>query len=88
MRSVPVPSTSTGHYRVSSVNTSIMCDGVEVTPQDIIAADMDGVVVVPRAHAAQVLILAQKLDNTEHSMYPVIEKLHSVVDAVKQFGRI
>lgn len=83
-----VPSTSTGHYRVSSVNTAILCDGVKVSSQDIVAADMDGVIVVPRAQAAEILVLAQKLDNTEHSMYPMIEKLHSIVDAVKQFGRI
>ena len=84
----PVPSTSTGHYRVASVNAPIVCDGVPVAPQDIVAADLDGIIVVPRAQAAEVLILAQKLDNTEHSMYPIIEKLHSIVEAVKQFGRI
>ena len=31
--------------------------------------------------------LAQQLDNTEHSMYPIIERLHSILDAVKQTGR-
>ena len=47
--------------------------------------DPDGVVVVPHEKAAEVLALAQKLDNTEHSMYPIIEKLHSIMEAVKQF---
>ena len=42
----------------------------------------------PREHAAEVLILAQQLDNSEHSMYPFIEKFHSIVEAVKNFGRI
>jgi regulator of RNase E activity RraA len=83
-----VPSTAVGHYRFAGMNQSIVCDGVEVSPQDIIVADLDGVVVVPRARAAEVLILAQKLDNTEHSTYPFIEKYHSIVEAVKQFGRI
>jgi hypothetical protein len=45
-------------------------------------------VVVPRAHAAEVLVLAEQLDNSEHSMLPFIEKYHSIVDAVKHFGRI
>jgi regulator of RNase E activity RraA len=84
----PVPSTSVGHYRFAGMNIPIDCDGVRVNPNDIIVADQDGVVVVPRAHAADVLILAQKLDFSEHSMYPYIEKFHSIVDAVKQFGRI
>lgn len=84
----PVPSTSVGHYRFAGMNVPIVCDGVTVDPGDIIVADQDGVVVVPRAHAADVLVLAQKLDFTEHSMYPYIEKFHSIEDAVKQFGRL
>jgi hypothetical protein len=43
---------------------------------------------VPRTRAAEILIRAQKLDDSEHSMYPYIEKFHSIVEAVKQFGRI
>ena len=70
------------------MNVPIECDGVHVNSNDIIVADQDGVVVVPRERAAEVLILAQKLDNSEHSMYPFIEKFHSIEEAVKQFGRI
>jgi len=70
------------------VNVPLDVDGTHVEANDIIVADQDGVVVVPRARAAAVLILAQSLDNSEHSMYPYIEKFHSIVDAVKHFGRI
>jgi regulator of RNase E activity RraA len=84
----PVPSTSVGHYRFAGADISISCDGVEVDPGDIIVADQDGVVVVPKAHAADILIKAQALDNSEHSMYPFIEKYHSIVEAVQKFGRI
>jgi regulator of RNase E activity RraA len=84
----PVPSTSVGHYRFGGVNVPIVCDGVAVAANDIVVADQDGVVVVPREHAADILVLAQKLDNSEHSMYPFIEKFHSITEAVRQFGRI
>lgn len=84
----PVPSTSVGHYRFGGANVTVICDGVEVRPGDIIAADQDGVVVVPRNRAAEILVQAQKLDNSEHSMYPFIEKYHSIEDAVKRFGRL
>jgi len=84
----PVPSTSVGHYRFAGSDISIVCDGVEVNPGDIIVADQDGVVVVPKAHAADILIKAQALDNSEHSMYPFIEKYRSIVEAVQKFGRI
>jgi regulator of RNase E activity RraA len=83
-----VPSTSVGHYRFEGANTPVRCDGVAVQPGDIISADQDGVVVIPRARAVEILERAQKLDYTEHATYPVIEKLQSIVEAVKQFGRI
>jgi regulator of RNase E activity RraA len=84
----PVPSTSVGHYRFRAANVPILCDGVRVNPGDIVTADQDGVVVVPRAQAAEVLIRAQKLDFSEHSMYPYIDTWHSIEQAVKKFGRL
>src|SRR5579864_1191877 len=82
-----VPSTSVHHYRFDPTQT-IVCDGVTVHPGDIVAADSDGVVVVPRDKAAEVLAAAQQLDFKEHSMYAYIEKLKSIEQAVKQFGRL
>jgi regulator of RNase E activity RraA len=83
-----VPSTSVHHYRFGGSQISITCDGVTVNAGDIVAADSDGVVVVPRARAREVLALAQQMDFKEHSMYAVIEQMRSIVEAVKKFGRI
>jgi regulator of RNase E activity RraA len=83
-----VPSTSVGHYRFAGSNISVSCDGVEVRPGDVVAADGDGVVIVPRAKAAEVLALAQEMDFKEHSMYSIIEKYKSIQEAVKRFGRL
>jgi 4-hydroxy-4-methyl-2-oxoglutarate aldolase len=82
------PSTTINHYRFAGVNVPVMCAGVKVNAADIIVADEDGVAVVPRAHAAEVLKKAQDLDNTEHTMIPFIEKFHSIKEAVARFGRI
>jgi regulator of RNase E activity RraA len=83
-----VPSTSVGHYRFAGANIPLSCDGVEVRPGDIVAADGDGVVIVPRAKAGEVLALAQEMDFKEHSMYSIIEKYKSIQEAVKRFGRL
>ena len=82
------PSTTINHYRFAGVNVPVMCAGVRVNAGDIVTADEDGVAVVPRAQAAEVLKKAQELDNTEHSMLPFIEKYHSLKEAVAKFGRI
>ena len=82
------PSTTINHYRFAGVNIPVTCAGMRVNAGDIITADEDGVAVVERAHAAEVLKKAQELDNTEHSMFPFIEKFRSLKEAVAKFGRI
>ncbi len=82
------PGTTVGHYRSVGVNVPVTCAGVTVRPKDIITADEDGVVVVPLEKAAEVLKKAQDLDNTEHSMYPFIERFKSLTEAIAKFGRL
>jgi regulator of RNase E activity RraA len=82
-----VPSTSVGHYRATG-NVPVICGGTRVSPGDVIVADADGVVTVPKANAAEVLVKAQVLDQTEHSMYGYIEKFRSLEEAVQRFGRL
>jgi len=83
-----VPSTSVRHYRFAGSQIPLVCNGVPVNPGDIVVADSDGVAVVPKAEAQPVLMLAQQMDYKEHSMYAVIEQLHSIVQAVRKFGRL
>jgi regulator of RNase E activity RraA len=83
-----VPSTSVNHYRFAGAQIPVVCDGVTVNAGDIVVADADGVAVVPRAKAQEVLTLAQQMDFKEHSMYPYIETMKSIEEAVKKFGRL
>lgn len=83
-----VPSTSVGHYRFAGSNIPITCAGVKVNPGDIISADEDGVVAIPRDKAEAVLKKAQELDQIEHQTLPLIEKLKSLTQAVAKYGRI
>jgi regulator of RNase E activity RraA len=83
-----VPSSSVSHYRFAGANIPVVCDGVRIDAGDIVVADADGVVAVPRAMAAAVLATAQEMDFKEHSMYAYIEKLKSIEEAVKKFGRL
>jgi regulator of RNase E activity RraA len=83
-----VPSTSVHHYRFAGSNIPVVCDGVTVNPGDIVVADADGVAVIPQEVSEKVLAVAQEMDYKEHSMYAIIEKAKSIVEAVKQVGRL
>jgi regulator of RNase E activity RraA len=50
-----------GRNEIESVNRPIVCGGVLVVPGDVVVADGDGVLVVPRAQAEDVARYAQKI---------------------------
>lgn len=50
-----------GRNEIESVNRPVVCGGVLVVPGDVVAADGDGVVVVPRSRAEEVARYARKI---------------------------
>ncbi|MGQ9656171.1 MAG: RraA family protein, partial [Thermodesulfobacteriota bacterium] len=68
------PATSVGRYVSVGKNIPVQCAGVTVNPGDLIVGGSDGVVVVPRDKAAQVLEIAQKIDEKEAQMVPMIKE--------------
>jgi regulator of RNase E activity RraA len=82
------PGTTVNHYRATAVNVPVVISGVTINPGDLISADEDGVVVIPRDRAADILKKSQELDFAEHSQYPYIETTKSLSEAIKKFGRL
>jgi regulator of RNase E activity RraA len=82
------PATSVGRYVSIGRNMPVTCAGVTVNPDDIIVAGTDGVVVVPRAKASEILRIAQKIDEKEAKMVPMIQELKSIMKAVDKFKRL
>ncbi len=65
-----------GRNEIESVNRPVMCGGVLVRPGDIVVADGDGVVVVPREHAEPVARAARKvLEGDKAGRRKLYEKL-------------
>ncbi len=86
-RSVSSGST-VGRYASVSRDEAVWCGGVLIAPGDIIVAGEDGVVVVPKQQAEAVLKVALEIDERESRMVPLIQRLRSLGEAVKQFNRI
>jgi 4-hydroxy-4-methyl-2-oxoglutarate aldolase len=65
-----------GRNEVESVNRPIVLGGVLVMPGDVIVADGDGVIVVPRAHALEVARYAHKvIDGDKNARRDLYQKL-------------
>lgn len=63
------PLDSKGRGQIQAVDVPVRCDGVLVTPGDLVFGDADGVVVVPQAIEAEVLAVAfDKINGEHHSM--------------------
>ncbi|MEN9417532.1 MAG: hypothetical protein RI988_1152 [Pseudomonadota bacterium] len=60
------------------VNAPVVCDGVRVNPGDLVVADGDGVVVIPRQHVAAVVEGAEARMRKEDSLVPRIAEGVSV----------
>ena len=56
------------------VNVPIACGGTVVMPGDILVGDDDGIAVVPRAHAEEVLRLVDELMERERKRVAEIDK--------------
>ncbi len=65
-----------GRNEIESVNRPVVCGGVLVVPGDVIVADGDGVLVVPRAMAADVARYAKRiLEGDKDGRRKLYEKL-------------
>jgi regulator of RNase E activity RraA len=70
-----------GRNEIESVNKPISLGGVLVTPGDVVVADGDGVIIVPRAHAVKVAEYAQAiLDSDKKGRKSLYEQLGMPLD--------
>lgn len=81
----PVWSTHVGPSSVrkaghGTVNAPVVCDGVRVEPGDLVVADGDGVIVVPKARAAEIVERAIARTANEAAHIAEIEAGHHLWD--------
>lgn len=82
------PGTTLGRIRTLAANVEVSMGGVIVKSGDIIVADIDGVVAVPRAHAEEVLAMAKEIDAREAEQARLIIESGSLREGLAKYGRI
>ncbi|KAJ5104247.1 RraA-like protein [Penicillium argentinense] len=78
--------TGKDRVQVGGVNESIGVGKVRVQPRDIVVADANGVVIVPRERAHEVAAVARKIEQTEADIRELIAGGASIADARKSLG--
>ena len=62
------PTNAIGRWEMEAAQVTVSIDGVAVNPGDIVIADFDGIVIVPRVQSERVLLEAESIDSAEASV--------------------
>jgi 4-hydroxy-4-methyl-2-oxoglutarate aldolase len=92
-RQLGYPIYSRGHWmrtgkdrvQVESVNSAVTVGNARVSPGDLLRGDADGVIVIPRAHEANILDAAEEIERTEGHIRDAVRKGIRLDEARKQF---
>ena len=80
------PYDSRDRQRVIDIDIPIELDGIRIQPGDLIAADIDGIIIVPQAVEEQVVRAAWKKAHAENEVRDAIRKGMSATKAFETFG--
>jgi regulator of RNase E activity RraA len=80
------PANAVPRWQVVDWNCGVTIGDVRIEPGDIIVADLDGIVAVPRKLAAQVLLQCEELVLTEDKLREAVRSGMSPLEAYDQYG--
>ncbi|KAI9168083.1 Aspartate aminotransferase cytoplasmic [Paramyrothecium foliicola] len=78
--------TGKDRVQVGGINEPIAVGKVRVNPRDIVVADANGVVIVPRDRAREVAEVARKIEQSEERIRQLIAGGASIAEAREQIG--
>lgn len=81
-----IPNGSLGRCQITHYQVPIKIGKVDIRPGDIIFADIDGVLCVPREIAVDVLLRAEEIKKNESTIFEWVAKGDSIEDIVDKGG--
>ncbi|KAH7143508.1 hypothetical protein EDB81DRAFT_795801 [Dactylonectria macrodidyma] len=78
--------TGKDRVQVGGVNEAISVGTVRVSPRDIVVADANGVVVVPRSQAREVAAVATQIERRESDIRDLIVNGATIAEAREKVG--
>ena len=82
------PGTTLGRFKTLSSNEPVECGGILVNPGDLIVADLDGVVAVPKEHVHAVLEKAIEIEVREAEQAKLVRETKSLRKGLEKYKRI
>lgn len=79
------PTDSLGRMSIDAIDGEIEIAGVAVRSGDLVVADLDGIVAIPREHAAEVLERALEKTRTENRARDLLARGATLADAWERF---
>jgi regulator of RNase E activity RraA len=83
-----VPMTARGRIMQEAHNIMVRCGNVQVRPDDIVMADVNGVVIIPQERAEEVLQVAKEMKIKENVMMEEIKKGKSIREATESWEQM
>jgi regulator of RNase E activity RraA len=81
-----IPYDSMGRHEIAAHRVPCVIDGVQIEPGDLVVADADGVVVVPRNVAREVIDAALAKRSSEHEFRAAVANGMGATEAFATFG--
>ncbi len=75
-----------GRFRMTGYQVQVDIGGVKVCPGDFIFGDIDGVIIIPRELAVEVLLRAEQIERTEETIKNDVESGISPSEVVRNGG--
>lgn len=82
------PATTVGRFKTLSHGEAVTIGGITVNQGDLIVADLDGIVVVPRDLVAATLTSAQEIEEREREQTKLILESGSLAVGLAKYNRI